>query len=69
MNRVGQMVIVEVKICGIDKVLLYGTNPNYHLIASTRDKVEVGNTVEYEPYGINFGLFKRVVRAFQGSLT
>ncbi|QQG45621.1 MAG: hypothetical protein HYW89_01735 [Candidatus Sungiibacteriota bacterium] len=52
---------VKKKVGETDRVLLYGTDHNYHLIARTVDDVEVGDTVEYEPYGVNFGWFKRVI--------
>jgi len=52
---------VLLKITYPDRVLLYGGKPKYHLIADPRDKVEIGDVVEYEYYGANFGLFKRIV--------
>jgi hypothetical protein len=44
-----------------DRVLLYGKDPDYHIIASREDGVQVGNEIEFEPYGYNFGWFKRKV--------
>jgi hypothetical protein len=46
-----------------DRKLLYGHPkwPNYHLIANLNDNVNVGDTVEYKPQGINFGWFKKVI--------
>ena len=45
-----------------DRVLLFGLDPTYHIIASRADNVQVGDEIEFEPYGWNFGWFKRVVR-------
>lgn len=44
-----------------DRVLLFGSNPNYHIIASPKDGVKAGDEIEFEPYGWNFGWFKRKV--------
>ena len=44
-----------------DRVLLFGKNPDYHIIASREDDVQVGNEIELEPCGWNFGWFKRKV--------
>lgn len=44
-----------------DRKLLYGADPGYHLIAKRDENVKVGDTVQYEPYGVNFGWFiKRI---------
>ncbi len=58
--EMNQMTVREI-VPESDRVLLYGTDRSYHLIAGTEDEVEVGDTVEYEPCGINFGWFKRVI--------
>ena len=45
-----------------DRILLYppqGRFP-YHIIAKLGTLVHVGDVVEYEPYGINFGWFIQV---------
>jgi len=44
-----------------DRVLLYGKSPNFHVIAGPEDNVQVGDEIEFEPYGLNFGWFKRKV--------
>lgn len=44
-----------------DRVLLYGKDPAYHVIAGPEDNVQVGDEIEFEPYGFNFGWFKRKV--------
>jgi hypothetical protein len=44
-----------------DRVLLFGKSPDYHVIASPEDGVQVGDEIEFEPYGWNFGWFKRKV--------
>lgn len=50
-----------------NRLLLYGANPRtgeidygYHLIAPLDATVEVGDWVNYEPYGANFGWFVEV---------
>ena len=46
-----------------DRKLLYGhwKWDNYHIICNPNEKVKIGDIVEYEPEGINFGWFKGVV--------
>lgn len=44
-----------------DKVLLYGLDKNYYIIAEVNSSVKVGDRIEYEPYGANFGWFVRLV--------
>ncbi len=44
-----------------DRKLLYGNDDRYCLIAAMNDDIKVGDTVEYEGCGVNFGWFKRVV--------
>ena len=44
-----------------DRVLLYGANPDYHVIASPKDEVAEGDLIECEPCGVNFGWFKQVL--------
>ena len=55
----------EIRVMNIvresNRVLLYGDDKSYHLIAELNDDVRVGDMVEYEPYGINFGWFTRVI--------
>ena len=51
--------VVEIDDQG-DRVLLYTEAPRsmrYHVIASPRDKVKVGDVVVYVPMGINFGYY------------
>jgi hypothetical protein len=48
-----------------NRLLLYtnddlGRKIRYHIIASTKDCVKIGDTIEYEPYGVNFGYFIRI---------
>ena len=38
-----------------DRVLLYGSDNRYKVIASTKSEVQIGDTIQYEPYGVNFG--------------
>jgi len=44
-----------------DRVLLFGKSPDYHIIASPEDGVQVGDEIEFEPCGWNFGWFVRKV--------
>ncbi len=46
-----------------DRVLLYGARLDYHVIAGPRESqgLTVGDTIAYEPYGLNFGWFVRRV--------
>ena len=44
-----------------DRVLLYGKSEDYHVIAERDDEVRVGDEIEYDPYGANFGWFVRKV--------
>ncbi len=44
-----------------DRVLLYGLDINYYIIAPTNCDIQVNDEVEYEPYGMNFGWFVRKV--------
>jgi hypothetical protein len=43
-----------------DRVLLFGSDPNYHIIAPIKTSVNAGGTIEYEDGGVNFGWFKRL---------
>ena len=56
-----ERMIIQSIVHETDRILLFGVDRNYHLIADTNDDVKVGDTVEYEPDGVNFGWFKRVV--------
>ena len=38
-----------------DRTLLYGEDNEYHLIDVVNSTVKIGEVVEYEPYGVNFG--------------
>lgn len=44
-----------------DRVCLYGADPDYKVIASLKDRetIQVGDTVKYEPYGMNFGWYAK----------
>lgn len=44
-----------------DRVLLYGKSDGYHIIAEREDDVKVGDEIEFDPYGHNFGWFVRKV--------
>ena len=43
-----------------DRTLLYGDNPNYHIIASKDCTAKEGDLVTYEPFGYNFGWFVKL---------
>lgn len=45
-----------------DRVLIYGPNPNYYIIAPANTEVKEGDEIEYEPYGFNFGWFVEIVK-------
>jgi len=38
-----------------DRILLYGKDNDYHVIAPTDKSFSIGDVIEYEPYGYNFG--------------
>lgn len=46
-----------------DRKTLYGhpTWPDYHVIAPRDLAINIGDVVEYDPEGFNFGWFKRIV--------
>lgn len=46
-----------------DRTLLYGHPKwsDYHVIACKDLVINLGDVVEYEPEGFNFGLFKKIV--------
>ena len=46
-----------------NRKLIYGHPQwdDYHIIADPKEEVQIGDTVEYEPCGVNFGWFKGVI--------
>lgn len=47
-----------------DRKLIYDNIPGrmgYHVIADSKNDVKIGDQIEYEPYGANFGWFERVL--------
>ena len=42
-----------------NRILLFGGEDFYYIIASIalKDKIQIGDTVLYEPYGVNFGWY------------
>jgi hypothetical protein len=40
-----------------DRILYYDDDPSYHVIGFKKQDIQVGDTIKYEPYGFNFGLF------------
>lgn len=52
------LTITEIRDEG-DRVLLYGKNRNYHIIATPEQAkgLRIGQEIEYEPMGVNFGWF------------
>lgn len=45
-----------------DRALLFGNDERYHVISEKNEDVNVGDKIEYEPYGVNFGWYiKKVV--------
>lgn len=61
MKKETDTLVVVKKEVDEDRILLYGTDPGYHIIADMNVKVKVGDTIEYEPCGYNFGWFVKVV--------
>ena len=46
-----------------DRILIFGDDPQYHVIADECDEpLFLGDTIEYEPCGFNFGWFIRKKR-------
>ena len=41
-----------------DRKLLFSDRDDYFVIASLSTKVEVGDIIKYEPYGVNFGFME-----------
>lgn len=40
-----------------DRTLLYGNNPNLHVIALGNEQVEIGDKIKYESIETNFGWY------------
>jgi len=38
-----------------DRVLVYGNRDDYHVICPKGTQVKPGETIMFEPYGVNFG--------------
>ncbi len=53
------MVISRIEEDEGDRVLLYTTNYSFYVIASPKEarNLNIGDTIDYEPYGANFGWF------------
>lgn len=56
-----------------DRVLLYNgamfLGARYHIIAKPEDAagIQAGDTILYEPVGVNFGILKARTRAYEGA--
>lgn len=37
------------------RLLIWGNDDNYHYIASVEMDIKIGDIIEVEPYGVNFG--------------
>ena len=46
-----------------DRLLIYGDQPNYYIVARPDEEIKVGDRFEYQPEGVNFGWFKRNLSA------
>ena len=44
-----------------DRTIIYGKDIHYHVVAPKNAPVTEGDTIEYEPYGANFGWFVLVL--------
>ena len=40
-----------------DRVVVYGNDPNYKIIAAKGSTFQIGQVIKYEPYGANFGFY------------
>ena len=45
-----------------DRVLIYGDNESFHVIAPANTKVREGERIEYQDGGVNFGWFIQVLQ-------
>ncbi len=54
--------LVRKKVIQSHGILLYKDESGYCVRAYLKEKVEVGDEIEYEPYGLNFGWLERVIR-------
>lgn len=44
-----------------EKLFIFGSDPNYHVVAKADQTIKVGDIIEYEPYGAaNWGTFLAV---------
>jgi hypothetical protein len=57
MRRATTAMKVLKKTAEENRILLYGSDPGYHVIAGKDAQIDVGDTIQYEPYGANFGWF------------
>lgn len=48
-----------------DRILYWGDEKDYHIIADEDCEARVGDVIEYEPDGVNFGWFVGVVKYAQ----
>lgn len=60
------MIVDSIKDEG-DRLLLYAKGEKqkripYYIIASKKDKIKKGDTITFEPYGVNFGFIVKKVK-------
>lgn len=48
-----------------DRTIIYGNDKNYHVIASDNIDIQIGDEIEYEPYGMNFGWYVKTISTVQ----
>ena len=63
--QIKTMVVAKI-VVESDRTLIYGEGCendfwSYHVIAGTKVKVKIGDRIEYEPEGMNFGWFVKVI--------
>lgn len=54
--RTGTLKVASIRDEG-DRIVIYGPEEKYHVIAAPGTTVQLNDTVEYEPCGWNFGWF------------
>ena len=51
-----------------DRIVVRGDNPgrwDYHIICPFKARLKVGDVIEYEPGGINFGWFVKILQQME----
>ena len=56
------LLLVEKIVEKKNRLLLYGDEPNFYVVAPLGTKVEVDDIVEYDFCTLYFGIFRRVIK-------